>query len=566
MSELLKIVSSQYKHLPSRGSEYIDRRVITDGSILRNEPFSFQALYRGTKRAYEPVSIWLETDLPAAAWRVDYVAVSHVPISESFAEYESKEPGLFPDILTPRPVKADIITAQNSRGVPIYFEKDVKATLNAVSDQFQSVWFTVNPDNISIPAGEYRLRVAMTSLLTNQVIAEESLSLCVIDQTLPRQNFYYTNWFHVDCLCDMFGVKPYSNAFYRIFDQYIRNMTRHCQNTLLLPAFTPALDTVVGAERMNVQLVEIERTQDGWLFGFEKMRRFIRRARKNGIEFFEHAHIFSQWGARNAPNIYDRSGQRLFGCDTVAAGEEYIGFIRAYLKALLSFAREEGIEQKLLMHLSDEPQTTEIENYRTVRAKISDLLAHFPVCDAMFDCSFYEEGLVDQPILHIKSLSSSDVEKCPSAWLYYTGGEEGMTNRKIPNTAAATRMLGVLMYRYRAKGFLQWAYNFYYDRLSFGFADPRVNPNAYKQFPGITSLCYPTYENGKVTVNPSLREKLMGEAMNDYRALRRLEEKIGREATLALCEEKLGEIGVYTVPTGEDLRQLRERINAAIAE
>ena len=54
--------------------------------------------------------------------------------------------------------------------------------------------------------------------------------------------------------------------------------------------------------------------------------------------------------------------------------------------------------------------------------------------------------------------------------------------------------------------------------------------------------------------------------MNDYRALRRLEEKIGREATLALCEEKLGEIGVYTVPTGEDLRQLRERINAAIAE
>lgn len=46
MSELLKIVSSQYKHMPGRKGDIIDGRTITEASTLKNEPFSFQALYR----------------------------------------------------------------------------------------------------------------------------------------------------------------------------------------------------------------------------------------------------------------------------------------------------------------------------------------------------------------------------------------------------------------------------------------------------------------------------------------------------------------------------------------
>lgn len=565
MSELLKIVSSQYKHMPHRKSDYINKRTFEKASILKNEPFSFQALYRAEGgRFCHPVSVWIEGELPSKAWRVDYVAVLNTASSESGKEYKSNEPGLFPDKLTPRPIKPEIIKV--GREQTFYFEKDVDATLNATKNSFQSVWFTVNPDSLTLSAGEYKIRVGMTSLISNALLAEEIITLKVIDETLPKQDFYYTNWFHVDCVSDMFCVKPYSNDFYKIFDNYIKNMTAHRQNTLLLPAFTPALDTAVGEERMNVQLVEIEKSADGWKFGFEKMRRFVRHAKKHGIEFFEHCHLFSQWGAKNTPNIYDKYGKRIFGFDTNASSKEYSSFIRAYLKDFFTFAKSERIDKKLIFHLSDEPVKEQLENYRKTHDTVEDLLEDNLICDAMYDSSFYEAGLVDQPIIAVRHLKDYDEKRCPSIWIYYTGGDECTANRKISNTAAATRVLGIHMYKYNAKGFLHWAYNYYYDRMSFGFSNPHANVNAYKFLPGISYLCYPINEKGTATVVPSIREKLMAEAMDDLRALKLLESKIGREKTLALCEEKLGNINAYTIPEGEALRELREIINAKIAE
>ncbi len=565
MSKLLKIVSSQYKHLPTRTGDFIDKRKLEHASILKNEPFSFQALYRADGgRFCHPVSVWLESELPSKAWRVDYVAVQQTSASESGREYESKEPGLFPDILTPRPIKPEIIKA--GREQSFYFEKDVKATLNADASTFQSVWFTVNPGSLTLKPGEYRIKVGMTSLISGEVIAEEFIMLKVINCALPEQDFYYTNWFHVDCLCDMYGVKPYSNDFYKIFDESIKNMTAHRQNTLLLPAFTPTLDTAVGDERMNVQLVEIEKTDGGWHFGFEKMRRFVRHSKKCGIKYFEHCHFFSQWGAINTPNIYDKYGKRIFGFDTDASCTEYRDFIRAYLKEFFNFAKEEKIEKSLLFHLSDEPHAEQIDSYRSAHNAVADLLCGNPTCDAMYDCSFYEAGLVDQPILKTICLDGFEGKKCPSIWIYYTGGDVNTSNRKISNTAAATRAIGIHMYKYKALGFLHWAYNYYYDRISYGFANPAAYANAYKSLPGIAFLAYPINEGKIRTVYPSIREKLMCEAMDDLRALKLLESKIGREKTLELCENRLGRITAYTIPTGEALRELRELINDKIAE
>ena len=567
MSELLKIVSSQYKHLPGRQEDFIDPRTISHGSMLKNESFSFQALYRAQRESFcLAVSVSAETDLPIKAWRVDYVAVTHAAAKADGKGYESTAPGIFPDILTPRPAKPEIIPISTAWGYDAYFEKDVDSVLNATGSDYQSVWFTINPDSKMLKAGEYKVRITLTSLANNTLIEEETLTLNIIDECLPENSAYYTNWFHVDCVCDMFGVKLYSNAFYKVFDEYIKNMTAHRQNTLLLPAFTPPLDTAVGAERMNVQLVEIEKTKNGWVFGFEKMRRFVRHAKKSGIKYFEHCHLFSQWGAKNTPNIYDNDGNRIFGFDTDATGEEYVSFIRAYLTEFFKFAKEEKIEKNLVFHISDEPKVTQMDSYRAAHDAVADLLDGNPICDAMFDCSFYEEGLVNQPILHVNHLKDYDKEKCPSIWVYYTGGGSDTSNRKISNTAAATRVIGLQMYKYEALGFLQWAYNFYYDRLSFGFADPKVSPNAYKMFPGITQLAYPIVGKGKNTVVPSIREKLMGEAFDDLRALKLLESKIGRETTLALCEEKLGEITAHTIPDAEALRELRETINNKIKE
>ncbi len=180
MSDLLKIVSSQYKHLPKYNIDFINSRVIKSGSILKNEPFSFQALYKNNGEVfYEPVSIWVESELPIKAWRVDYVAVPNIPIiskKNSYDEYESIENGVFPDILISRPTKTEIVAQRSPYSYDFYFEKDVNATLNAVPDKYQSVWFTINPNSKSLKAGEYKIKVCMTSLDSNKVISEESLT------------------------------------------------------------------------------------------------------------------------------------------------------------------------------------------------------------------------------------------------------------------------------------------------------------------------------------------------------------------------------------------------------
>ena len=565
MENLLKIVSSQYKLLPGRDLNKINPRTISCGSMLKNDVYSFQALYRapeGTSPCLA-VSVSAETELPIAAWRVDYVPLTSAANPHGDAGYESDQPGLYPDILMPRPAVPEIVCQKTAWG-HTYFEAGTDNLLNAIPD-FQSVWFTVNPDSMELEAGIYKICIKLSSLADGMILASETLTLEVIGILLPEHTAYYTNWFHVDCLCDLFDTKPYSEPFYRIFDDYLQNMTRHRQNTLLLPAFTPPLDTPIGMERRNVQLVDIQKTAEGWSFGFGKMQEFVRHAINGGIRYFEHCHLFSQWGAKNAPNIYDIRGNRIFGYDTDASGEEYRTFLRAYLKAFLDFAEEEGIAEHLLFHLSDEPAVSQMESYRQAHDSVSDLLEGQIIADAMSDLTFYEEGLVDHPIFFISHADAVE-GNCPALWLYYTGSTTPhCTNRLISNTSARTRVLGLQLYRYQALGFLHWAYNFYYDRLSAGCYDPKSAPNAYKMLPGVTFLAYPVLGHG-IHVVPSIREKLMAEAFDDLRALTLLETRIGREAVLELCKHRLGTISWKTIPDEDALTFLREEINRKIRD
>ena len=64
-------------------------------------------------------------------------------------------------------------------------------------------------------------------------------------------------------------------------------------NTVLLPAFTPPLDTPVGKERPTAQLVGVTLKNGGYSFDFSLMERYIRIMLKCGIKYFEHSHLFT---------------------------------------------------------------------------------------------------------------------------------------------------------------------------------------------------------------------------------------------------------------------------------
>ena len=98
--------------------------------------------------------------------------------------------------------------------------------------------------------------------------------------------------------------------------------------------------------------------------------------------------------------------------------------------------------------------------------------------------------------------------------------------------------------------------------MSAGLYDPKSNPCGYKNLPGCSYLAYPV-RGGAV---PSIREKLMGEAMDDRRALALLESRIGRDAVEALCAEYLGAPITNTfIPEGNALFRRRQAVNAALS-
>ncbi|MBQ9921188.1 MAG: DUF4091 domain-containing protein, partial [Clostridia bacterium] len=495
----------------------------------------------------------------------DQVAIQNTANLYCGKGYAGDTPGLYPNPLMPRPSVPELALMHDQGFYCIqgteYYEKDIIYTLDG-DVNFRSLWVSINPDSTDMQSGKHEIGIKLFSGHGAKLLEEEVFTLEVIDCNLPENETYYTNWFHVDCLCDFYKVEPYSDEFYKYFESFVSNAARHRQNMLLIPAFTPPLDTVRGGERRNVQLVDVTVTENGYEFGFERLKKFLDTAVKCGIRYFEHCHLFSQWGAESAPNIYDVNGERIFGWDTPSNGDEYIGFLNAYLKELIAFAKKNGYEERFIFHLSDEPSVKHVENFRKMTAGIRDTLKGFKIVDALSNIEFYTEGFVTSPIPVVYEVEEF-LGKCDELWMYYTGAvyKEDYSNRLITITAARTRVLGLQMYRYDIKGFLHWAYNFYYNELSKGFFDPLVNPCGYKNYPGASYLAYPT-RDGAV---PSICEKLMCEAFDDIRALKLLESYIGKEKVIALCEEHLGEkITLTTVPENDKMFTLRQKINAEI--
>jgi len=198
---------------------------------------------------------------------------------------------------------------------------------------------------------------------------------------------------------------------------------------------------------------------------------------------------------------------------------------------------------------------------------VSGLLEGYPGGDALEDIVFYQKKFVKTPVVSI-SKADNFYGRCPEYWLYYTGGYydgsglEKCANRLLTSKSYRTRILGLHMYKYKATGFLHWGYNYYYDRMTTGICDPKGDACFYKQLPGAAYLAYPGIDD----VHPSLREKYMNEALCDYRALKALEEYIGYDEVIKLCEDFFGEeITVNTMPESvEQMHKFREMINKKI--
>ena len=545
----------------------VDYPMRTHGTALANEPFALQLAMRSDDARFCPVSVQVTGELPLRAYREEYI-----PMTQTMADTPG---GMYPDPLSERaaaPVIDEIENGNPWTGA-FFREHDKKTTVNVSRAYTTALWIDCNPTGETIPAGEYPLTIRVVSLENGAELCRTVFTLTIYDALLPAHTAYYTNWFHCDCLADTYGIPVYSERFWEIFARWVKNAAENGMTTLLLPAFTPAFDTPVTTERMDVQLCDITEADGAWRFDFTRLERYVDIALSCGIRYFEHAPFFSQWGAAHAPNIY-ADGRLRFGWDTDAGGAEYGAFLRAYLTAFFSFADKKGIRDKMVYHISDEPSEAQLPAYRRSLEQVRELLRGEIVIDALDKVAFYRDGIVQTPVCEIRM-----AEKFADAvwadgiprhsemggkqfWLYYTGGPNGkMPNRGLTQAYWKIRELGLMLYRYGANGFLHWGYNFYYDRMSQGLFSPLVNPCGYKQMPGPSYLVYPAADGG---VLPSIREKQMRAAFCDLRALWLAEEQYGRAAVMAFTERMLGTVDVAMDMTAEALWDWRDALNAWI--
>lgn len=521
---------------------------------LRGEVFSFQLAFCGDNPdVWTKQTTFVRVDSPLKPY-ISIASVENVPVRLPTyrdcddGNYLRTQPGLFPDLLLP---------VGEDRQVYI-----VNGFTNAV-------WFDVAvPEDC--PGGEYPITVSLVTE-TGETCLSDVFTLTVIPATLPKQKLIRTEWFHGDCLADYYQVPVFSEEHWTIMENFIRNAVKNGINMILTPIFTPPLDTAVGGERTTIQLVDVTCTNGTWSFGFDRLTRWVEMCRRCGVEYWEMAHLFTQWGCAHAPKIMatvDGEYRRVFGWETDALGEEYHAFLNAFLPALVARLHEYGIDgAHAFFHVSDEPSLKHLEQYRAARAMIEPHLHGFPIMDALSNFEFYQTGAISCPIPsndHIEEFLEANV---PNLWTYYCCGQaREVSNRFLAMPGARTRILGVQLYKYRIAGFLQWGFNFYNSQFSLQHIDPYFCTDGEFFVPaGDAFEVYPAPDG---TPYETMHQRHVTAAMYDLRALELAESLCGRDAVMQAIEGDLPEaITFRKYPhDGAYLLSLREKIHALITQ
>lgn len=524
--------------------EPVEKPVIVEG--FRNEIMTFQAAYT----LCEPVArmyVSLEVDSPIREYvhvrQVEHVPVRYAAPIDSDDNYLNKEPGLYPDLL--REIGAH--------------------TLRTRYGQWDTLWIEVDPAGKLLP-GTYPVTLRLIAEDGTETQATQTVN--VLDAMLPPQKLIHTKWLHCDCLAEYYHQEVFSEAHWATIERFIRKAVSGGINMILTPIHTPPLDTRVGGERLTTQLVDVFVEHGTYRFETGRLRRWIAMCKACGVEYYEMAHLYTQWGAKHAPKIMatvDGEYRRIFGWETDATGAEYRDFLKAYIPAVRAVLKEEGVDGHSCWHISDEPGAEHLENYRAAKEQVLPLLKDCFIMDALSNYDFYQYGVVDHPVVANNHIEKFIEEHVPNLWTYYCCGQyKDVSNMFMAMPSARNRILAVQLFKYDIKGFLQWGFNFYYAQYS----DHPVNPYLITDGDGFVPAgdTFQVYPGVDGIPEESIRMAVTRDAMQDLRAFELLSQLTNREYVMKLIDEGLERGITFSQYPSQDayLVQLRAKVNASI--
>lgn len=523
---------------------------------FQNESFAFQAAYCMTQEDTW-VDLRVEIDSPIASCihvrQVRQVPVSFAIYDDHDADYLRTGPGLYPDLLSEVQL----------------------ASLYAFPGRWGSVWIDVKPDEHILP-GIYPVQVRFIKEAggkrenepCGQVLAEAVQQVEILPGSLPPQRLMHTKWFYCDALANYYHVPAFSEEHWRIIEHFVRKAVEGGINMILMPVHTQPINTWVGGERLTTQLVRITVEDGEYRFDMTNVRRWIAMCKRCGVEYHEIAHFFTQWGSRHAPKIIaevDGREQRIFGWETDSLSDEYRAFLEAYLPALDAVFAQEGIRDKVVWHISDEPSEAHLPYYLAAKELVQRVLPHAVIIDALEDVQFYTSGVVEHPVAPVHTADDFVQAGVKDLWLYYSCDDYiDVCNHFIAMPSARCRAFALQLFKYNIAGFLHWGYNFYNTARSQYVIDPYASTDADGRYPA--GDAFQVYPGADGQPEESIRMAVFSHCMQDLRAMEWLASLTSREYVVALLEAELPQpITFHQYPRCQQtLLALRHKINQEI--
>ena len=549
----LKQVSSLQK---LRANDPLNCAEIHKKAVLAGERFSYQIAAKTDEIVYCEVAVESELSDYIKLYQVKEVYMDR-PVTDPLdifvnEDYISYEPGFMPDVLIPLEEQRNKITIhQNTNCVWVRLEVPKDATPGTYDIKVK-ITLRVRPDAPEI-----------------KDVKESVMTVEILPVSLPEQKLIYTRWFYADCVADQHDAEIFSEKHWEMMEKYIAAAVDSGVNMILVPTHTPPLDTAIGTTRPCVQLIDIEKKGDIFEFNFDKFQRFINICKRQGVKYYEMAHMFSQWGAKCAANIMVTENGKtdyMFGWHVAAHSDEYIAFLKQYIAAISAELEREGISEMTYFHISDEPRLDTLETYKTASDIFRPLIGKSRTLDALSNYDFTELGLIECPVTGIHHIEPFLEHQLENQWAYYCCHPQAtFTNSFIAMPSCRTRILGYLLYKFNIKGFLHWGFNFYNSCISYYPVNPYLTTSADGTHPsGDPFIVYP----GRDTVYPSIRTEVTYEAIQDMDICFALEEIIGRDAVVEMIDKAAGrDLRFHDYPSSiEFLEGLRAEMIERIAQ
>lgn len=288
---------------------------------------------------------------------------------------------------------------------------------------------------------------------TNSEMHECAINLKVYDVEIPSEKFKVTNWFHLENIAKYHHVEYGSKEHLDMIRKYAQAMRRVRQTHFFI-----SVDKRCIVDKEN------------WMFNFDYLKPIIEIFFEEGFSTMEFGGI-----ATRTPNLLGPDFN--FTLDDSINLDSDAGYLvlNKYLKAIAKFLNENNWNEKVVIHISDEPDVhTDDDSILQQRRKVyymiaSQLRKHIPNCSiieavkgAMFRGGI--DILVPLTVNYEKEKKTFDmlVENGEEVWCYVCCSPGGnYLNRFLDFDLIKNRLLFWGCSANKLSGFLHWGFNMY---------------------------------------------------------------------------------------------------------